>query len=922
MIKPILLTTFISLYALAGIAKDSTAPALHAPCAFTENKGQVTDQDHVPRADIQFKVAAAHGLNIFIGDGAIHYQFSRLNACGEAGGARLGIHRHEARAHTATADMYRMDVELVGANPQAQVTTEEKQDYYEGHTATGSKNTATAYTYNKITYANIYPHIDWVLQIHNGQLKHEFVVHEGGNVADIQVRYGGATALQLNNDGSLAAATPQGVITEQAPVSYDADGQVVKSSFKLTGNVLTYETASYRGELTIDPSLIWATYYGGPDDDGASGVASDAAGNVYISGGTASISGIATSGAYQSTIGGGEDAFLAKFNSAGAILWATYYGGTDYDEGQGVATDAAGNIYMAGAATSLSGGTADVFLAKFNSAGTLQWVENYGGSNEDVGLGVATDNLGYVYVTGWSISAYGMGTSGSYQAVLIGGADAFLTKFNSTTGATQWSTYYGGSGDDYGNGVATDAAGNVYITGNTTSTSGIATGTAYQGALGGSADAFLVKFNSAGARQWATYYGGTGADAANAITWADSVDMYIAGVTGSAGMATAGSYKDTISGTSDAFLAKFSDAGALQWATYYGGDSTDGAYGVGTDSSRNVYITGKTASATGIATPGAYQDTLGGGIDAFVAKFSTAGVGMGSTYFGGNEEDDAYAIAGVGAANVYVAGNTLSTAGIATAGANQTVFGGVSDAFLGRFYICLTPVVGALTGGTSVCAGSTITLADTTAGGVWSVINSTASVSGGIVMGATAGADTIVYAKTNSCGVATTTYTVTINPLPDAGTITGDDTVCIGTTITLADAVTGGAWAASNAKAGVAAGVVTGMAAGTDTIKYSITATCTGVAQKIIHIIHCQTAVNSVAMPGEEASIYPNPATDNITIAATVPLDKVVICNEVGQVVFSGAYQTNSAVVSLARLPVGVYMVRINDRNVYKVVRQ
>ena len=189
-------------------------------------------------------------------------------------------------------------------------------------------------------------------------------------------------------------------------------------------------------------------------------------------------------------------------------------------------------------------------------------------------------------------------------------------------------------------------------------------------------------------------------------------------------------------------------------------------------------------------------------------------------------------------------------------------------------------------------------------------------------MGLTGGTDTIVYAKTNSCGVATTTYTVTINPLPDAGTITGDDTVCIGTTITLADAVTGGAWAASNAKAGVAAGVVTGMTAGTDTIKYSITATCTGVAQKIVHIIHCQTAVNSVAMPGEEASIYPNPATDNITIAATVPLDKVVICNEVGQVVFSGAYQTNSAVVSLARLPVGVYMVRINDRNVYKVVRQ
>ncbi len=553
----------------------------------------------------------------------------------------------------------------------------------------------------------------------------------------------------------------------------------------------------------------------------------------------------------------------------------------------------------------------------------LQWVTNYGGSNEDVGLAVAADGLGDVYVTGWSISPFGMGTTGAYQGVCIGGADAFVTKFSSLSGAIQWSTYYGGSGNDYSNGVATDAAGNVYITGVTGSTTGIATPGTYQPTSGGGKDAFLAKFNNAGLLQWATYYGGTGDDAANAAVKADSADVFIAGITAStAGIATAGAYKDTLSGTNDAFVAKFSNAGSLQWATYYGGERTDTAYGVATDGNRNVYITGGTSSRTGVALPGAYQDTIGGGTDVFVAKFSTAGNIEGATYYGGGQTDNAYGIAGVGIENVYVAGNTQSATGIATAGTYQTVYGGVSDGFLARFYICLAPVVGALTGPASVCAGSTIALADTTAGGAWSVANSSASVSGGIVTGVAAGTDTVVYAKTSSCSVATVSYTVTINALPDAGTITGDDTVCIGTTITLADAVTGGAWAASNAKAGVAAGVVTGMTAGTDTIKYSITATCTGTVQKIVHIINCQTAVSSIAMPGEEMSIYPNPTTDNITIAATVPLDKVVICNEAGQEVFSGAYQTNSAVVSLAQLPVGVYIVRINDRNVYKVVRQ
>jgi hypothetical protein len=225
---------------ISGLSKKT------APLCFIENKGQVTDQNHNPRPDIQFRIAAAPGLNIFIGKGAIHYQFSKsqnpnlkIQVPG-SGGNKIddAVLQMDPAGKSSKADMYRMDVELAGANKNAQVITEEKQDYYENYfTSITNGQCIKAEAYGSITYKDIYPHIDWVLYINNGQLEHEFVVNEGGRVSDIQLKYGGATGLKLNADGTLTAGTPQGTITEQAPASYEANGKVVRSSFKLSGNM-------------------------------------------------------------------------------------------------------------------------------------------------------------------------------------------------------------------------------------------------------------------------------------------------------------------------------------------------------------------------------------------------------------------------------------------------------------------------------------------------------------------------------------------------------------------------------------------------------------------------------------------------------------------------------------------------------------
>jgi Beta-propeller repeat len=497
-----------------------------APLLFIENKGQVKDQFGKRRQDIQFMMKLGNGLSVFLGEGALHYQFSNCN-------------NNTCESNEAPPAMYRMDIELVGANRHAQMLATEQQEYHENYFLTGfDAGDATAHSFKKITYKNVYPKIDWVLYVNGSQLKHEFLVHKGGRVSDIKMKYGGATSLQIDGDGTLLAETPLGNITEQAPISYQQNGWKIASRFHHSGNMLSYNVSRYEGELTIDPVLAWATYFGGTGDENFVYTATDILNNVYIAGRTKSISGVATVGAYDEVFGGGisyGDAFVAKFGSSGALLWATYYGG-------------AGEEYLSG---------------------------------------IATDVYGNVYITGSTLSLTNIATPGAHQTTYGGNSDGFLAKFNSS-GMIQWATYYGGNLNDGGNSVVTDVAGNVYMAGSASSTSGIATAGTHQSAIGGGFDAFLAKFNSAGVRQWATYYGGTHADQAFSVDVTNSGSIYLGGSTSSnSGIATPGAHQTTPGFT---FLVKFDAAGNRQWGTYYCGSGGGETVSVKTDNAGSVYL--------------------------------------------------------------------------------------------------------------------------------------------------------------------------------------------------------------------------------------------------------------------------------------------------------------------------------------------
>ncbi|MBJ7427639.1 MAG: SBBP repeat-containing protein [Bacteroidia bacterium] len=337
--------------------------------------------------------------------------------------------------------------------------------------------------------------------------------------------------------------------------------------------------------------------------------------------------------------GGTFDAFVAKFNSNGVRQWATYYGGNNNDVGYGITIDANENIIIVGqtfssnviatigAHQTVYGGAGDAFVAKFNSNGIRLWATYFGGTNADKGNGIITDTSGNIIITGQTNSTNGITTTGTHQTLNGGGSfDAFIAKFNSN-GIRQWATYYGGSNSDSGEGIIKDTLGNIIITGYTNSTNSIATIGAHQTSFGGVYDAFIAKFNANGIRQWGTYYGGSNEDDGYGITSDVNANIIITGDAGSlSSITTTGAHQTTFGGgNSDVFIAKFNTNGIRQWATYYGGSDNDYSIGITTDLSGNIIITGATLSTNGIATFGSYQTIHGGDQDVYIAKYSNKG---------------------------------------------------------------------------------------------------------------------------------------------------------------------------------------------------------------------------------------------------------------------------------------------------------
>ncbi len=362
-------------------------------------------------------------------------------------------------------------------------------------------------TYSEVWYYNLYKGIDLRYYLNSKGLKYEFVVRPGADAQQINIRASDNMRVSLLSGTQLGLLSGGTTLLSDSALQVYQQGKIIPAGFALHSiNSYSFHISSYdkAAILTIDPLLLgFSTYLGGSDGDYANGVATDSSGNIYVTGYTLS-SNFPTLNAYQKTSGGSYDGFLSKFSPTGSLLFSTYLGGSGGDFANGVATDSTGNAFIIGGTystnfptlnayhTTNTGGS-DAFLSKFSPSGALLFSTYLGGSGDDYGYAAATDSSGNVYVTGETSSRI-FPLLNAYQAYYGGSGDAFLSKFSST-GSLLFSTYLGGSGIDYANGVATDSSGNVYLTGSTSSTNFPTTLGAYQKTSGGSDDAFLTKMD-------------------------------------------------------------------------------------------------------------------------------------------------------------------------------------------------------------------------------------------------------------------------------------------------------------------------------------------------------------------------------------------------------------------------------------------
>jgi Beta-propeller repeat len=320
-------------------------------------------------------------------------------------------------------------------------------------------------------------------------------------------------------------------------------------------------------------ALTYSTYLGGTDYDSPRGIAVDGAGNAYVTGETLSGDFPTTPGSFRPTSSGSYDMFVTKLNPGGTgLVYSTFLGGTQVDDGARIAVDGGGNAYA----------------------------------------------LGFTSSTDFPT------TPAAFDTTANGGFDVSLTKLNPAGSGLVYSTYLGGQGFDTGGSVAVDAGGNAYVTGGTGSVDFPTTPGAFDTVSDGN-DAFVTKLNAAGSvAVYSTVVGGTAFDGLNGVVLDTAGDAWLTGSTDSADYpVTADAADASFNGSSDVVISELNAAGsALLYSTYLGGPQSEAGLDIARDAAGNLYVAGQALGMDFPATVGAFDSVFNGGGDAFVTKLA------------------------------------------------------------------------------------------------------------------------------------------------------------------------------------------------------------------------------------------------------------------------------------------------------------
>jgi Ca2+-binding RTX toxin-like protein len=592
-------------------------------------------------------------------------------------------------------------------------------------------------TFARVRYQGIYPGTDLVFLGTREALEYDFLLAPGADPGRIALRFEGAEDLRIEADGDLVITTAVGKLVHRTPVVYQEVGgerRDVPGAYRLQGHRVGFDLGPYNPALplVIDPVVLrYSTFLGGSDLDESSAIAVDPyTRQAYVTGETFSSDFPSTAGAFDEAHNGNFDTFVTRLRPTGAALsYSTFLGGSADDFGSGIAVDATGAAYIAGATRSIDfpatggaydpihNGDLDTFVTKLGPTGAaLAYSTFLGGSGFDFGSGIAVDLSGAAYLSGATNAADFPTTAGAFDQTHNGDFDVFVARLRPTGAALSYSTFLGGSGDDFGGGIAVDGARAAYVTGNTTEAAADFPSTAgafQQNHQGGFVDAFVTKLGPSGAAlSYSTFLGGSAIDAGGDIAVDRAEAAYVTGFTIAADFpTTAGAFDETDNGGGDGFVTKLGATGAtLSYSTFLGGSGFDQGNGIAIDGARTAYVVGDTAAADFPTTAGAFDQTHNGSSDAFVAKLDPIGAVLGySTFLGGLGLDLGAGI-GVDESGAYVSGLTEATDFPTTAGAFDQTHNGGFDAFVTKL---VEPAPPPPRGATLTCRGRTATLVGT-----------------------------------------------------------------------------------------------------------------------------------------------------------------------------------------------------------------
>ena len=821
--KIVLLFFYFSCFSLFAQATQSPG--------FVENKGQLIDQYGKPNPKVKYLLNTS-GLNVQLRANGFSYDLYETKKK-PLTKKQIQI-RKPFRGSSTQPDytldysFHRIDIDFENCNANAQLFADGKSADYDNYYNIPAvpQGINHVHHFQKVTYRNIYDGVDVVFLIpqdHSKPVEYNFIINPGGDINSIRLRFNGVKTELA--DTKIRLNVRFGQMEETLPLSWEDTGsgktELPIRYKKIKENLYGFESFQNLNDkkIIIDPVPVrlWGTYYGGERDENTLSLEKDASGTVYLCGSTSSKDFIATSGAHQIAFGSLmyygpylyiTDGFIAKFDSDGNKLWSTFYGGQADDSVNDIAvagngkigfcgdTWSADNIATTGAFKDFkSGPYGEMFFGMLNPDGTREWCSYYGdNSGRSFMKSILIDSNNNLFLGGMTTCSGYIATPGSFQSTHPDAIDfdGFIAKF-SASGIQAWGTYFGGSREDSFEDMVFDSDTNVVAVGYTSSANNISTPSSFQPAINNpnSYDGFAVSFNTSGARNWGTYFGGNQDDKILRVKCANHM-LYFSGDTESDDMATANAFEITNQSVAVGhFISKFSIQNQQKiWLSYNDPKITD----IDVNPNGEIYIVGESsyADSSNLSTPNAFNTTPNG-FGNYIRKINDNCQIVWGTYLGNTGFILQPFVKFFGGDVFYVSGTAWTSTitdnfNLTTANSSQPQTHGEHEAYINKFKDCIA--VSTITSNSPICMGSSIQL--TASGGTnyaWTgpsgFTSNLQNPSVPNASGSNAGQYTCTITGTGGCdGTSNVSVVVgdNVKPVPDVAqlpTITGDCTTTL-----------------------------------------------------------------------------------------------------------------------------------------------